>query len=493
MSKYIPNPPSAAALMASARSFGNYDLAGALSDLIDNSIKAEAKNISLTCLFNEGAPIVRILDDGYGMSPEELLKAMRPASADPREERSPDDLGRFGWGMKSASFSQCSQLTVLSRKDGCLSGAAWDLDDIDEWKMEVLNEGDVAELASPQLIDADGTEILWANCNRLSEDGEITSDAFNDLVVHARYRLALVFHKYLSGEAKRQRLIIKLNGQDIEAYDPFHRGHDATQQLELEELPVAGGKISIRPYILPHFSKLPLSDHAKLGGAEGFLRNQGFYVYRNDRLIIHGTWFRLAKYGELSQLVRISVDIPNSLDDMWKITVDKSDAQLPSALKARLRQIVDGLRGRSSKVFRSKGGRIDRSGETTIWNRHVRNGEIRYSINREHPIISHLTGSAGEVDRETINAALRLIEQSFPVTEFSADAANKNESLGQVESRPERFFEMLHATLPMMLSRHKGNIEGLVAELRVTEPYSLNWLVVEEFLKKEGWIHEQAR
>ncbi len=89
------------------KKLGNYDLAGALADLIDNSINAKAKNIILKCLFNSGDPIIHIIDDGQGMSREELYAAMRPASKNPMEERSPDDLGRFGWGLKSASFSQC--------------------------------------------------------------------------------------------------------------------------------------------------------------------------------------------------------------------------------------------------------------------------------------------------------------------------------------------------------------------------------------------------
>ena len=103
--KFEENPPDAASLMTSARSFGNYDLPGALADLIDNSIKADAHEVALTCEFAGGAPEIRIRDDGHGMSATELRQAMRPASANPLTERSPDDLGRFGWGMKSASFS----------------------------------------------------------------------------------------------------------------------------------------------------------------------------------------------------------------------------------------------------------------------------------------------------------------------------------------------------------------------------------------------------
>ena len=120
----INNPPEASSLMTTARSFGNYDLAGALADLIDNSIKAQASEISISCNFNNGEPEVRIRDNGYGMSGPELHRAMRPACSHPDDERSPDDLGRFGWGLKSASFSQCKKLTVISLRAGNMSGVS---------------------------------------------------------------------------------------------------------------------------------------------------------------------------------------------------------------------------------------------------------------------------------------------------------------------------------------------------------------------------------
>src|SRR5262249_23669210 len=162
---------------------------------------------------------------------------------------------------------------------------------------------------------------------------------------------------------------------------------------------------------------LRLSEYERLGGDEGFLRTQGFYIYRNHRLIINGTWFRLAKHGELSQLVRISVELPNSLDHIWKITIDKSDAQLPARLKSRLKQIVDGLKARASRVFRSKGGRID-TDDTTVWSRHARGGEIRYSINRKHPLIASLLGIDDPKTKNAARAVIDVIEQSFPVIAF---------------------------------------------------------------------------
>ncbi|WP_095088933.1 ATP-binding protein [Mesorhizobium sophorae] len=253
--KFEKNPPDAASLMMSARSFGNYDLPGALADLIDNSIKAGAGEVALTCDFAGGAPAIRIRDDGHGMSGAELRQAMRPASANPLAERSPDDLGRFGWGMKSASFSQCTRLSVLTRKGKEMSGCVWDLADVDGWRMGILEPDEIAGMASPDLLAKNGVEILWSNCDRLSENGTLTVSEFNALVVHARNRLALIFHRYIAGEVRGRRLVIRLNGQKVDPWDPFYRDHEATQELEPEPLEIAGRTIDIQPFILPHYSK----------------------------------------------------------------------------------------------------------------------------------------------------------------------------------------------------------------------------------------------
>lgn len=490
--QFISNPPDAASLMTSARSFGNYDLPSALADLIDNSIKARARNVHITCLYQSGSPAIRVLDDGYGMSRSELHDAMRPASTNPAAERSPDDLGRFGWGMKSASFSQCKKLTVISSKEGSLSGAEWDLDEITNWKMGVLTDREVNELASRELLANAGTEIVWSKCDRLSEHGSLTAAEFNDLVVYARDRIALVYHRYLGGAVRGHSIKIFLNGQEIKGYDPFYSDHRATQQLEIEEVRIENKRVRIQPYILPHYSKITLSEYDRLGGEEGFLRNQGFYVYRNHRLIINGTWFRLAKHGELSQLVRISVDIPNSLDGIWKITIDKGDAQLPAILRNRLKGIVDGLKKRSSKVFRSKGGRLDRD-ESTVWQRHARNGEIHYSINREHPLIASFLAAEDDETRSAARAVVEVIEQSFPVIAFSDDVNRRPLEIRQTETNPRAFRDQVEIALPLMLNEVEGDFSRLSDLLRRTEPYSSNWAAVEEILKEKGWTSARAR
>ena len=486
MATRVTNPPDASALMTSARSFGNYDLARALADLLDNSITAGAKSIEITCNYGTGAPEIRVRDDGCGMSPQELQVAMRPASVNPDEGRSADDLGRFGWGMKSASFSQCKLLTVVTRKQGAYTAASWDLEDIDGWSMASYSSDEAEKLLEEPILERAGTEVIWQKCDRLSEGSSLTVDQFNEIVAHARGRLSLVFHRFLSGKSGARKISISLNGTPLDALDPFHSGHPATQASPAEAIPVTDGtKVMMKAYTLPHYSKLEKDEYETLGGEEGYVKNQGFYVYRNNRLIIHGTWFRLAKHGELSKLVRISIDIPNSLDSMWKVTIDKSDVQLPSRLRERMKTLVDRFRDNSTRVFRSRGGRISDGRTISVWERFARNQQIEYRLNRSHPLLIALTHALDAEGQSRLDHVFKLIEQEMPLDAVFSDASVSPQKLNQASTDPDKFREFVRATVPILLA--DGNSTGEVVEqLRVTEPYVSHWTIVESYLAERG-------
>jgi len=107
--------PEAASMIETFRAIG-YNLETAVADILDNSISAGAKNIYIERIWDGGKTIVTIKDDGLGMNSEEIVEAMRPGTQNPLESRDVNDLGRFGLGMKTASFSQCRKLTVISKK-----------------------------------------------------------------------------------------------------------------------------------------------------------------------------------------------------------------------------------------------------------------------------------------------------------------------------------------------------------------------------------------
>jgi hypothetical protein len=475
--------------MMSARSFGNYDLAAALADLIDNSINAGARNISVRCVSGDDDPEVRISDDGRGMSMETLRDAMRPATRDPREARAPDDLGRFGWGMKTASFSQCLVLTVVSSDGSRLTGARWDLENLDGWRMEILSENSCLEICSSSLTQGTGTEVIWSRCDRLSEDGTVSQDAFNRMVAGAREQLSLVFHRFLDGSDGARRIDISVNGTSLDRFDPFMRTHGATQVLDEEILPVReGGVIRVRPYILPHFGKVAAADHNKLQGSQGMIRNQGFYVYRANRLIIHGTWFRLVRHGELSQLVRISVDIPNSLDSEWKITVDKSDAQPPQFLRERLRAVVQKLVSAGIKPYRRTPRRIGRQSDMAVWHRSMSGGAIVYRINRNHPFIKAFWKDPG--DGTGLASVLGMIEQSLPIAQIQQEQQNGEDRVVAGETSASGFREYVRYSAPALLALTDGDILEFRRILSETEPFASNMTTTEEVLEEMGWLDD---
>ena len=341
MGKIINNPPEAASIMEASRSFGNYDLPSALADLIDNSITANCNTIKITCKWNDGKPSIRIKDDGDGMSPEELIQAMKPASKNPLNDRDPNDMGRFGLGLKTASFSQARSLTVLTRKTDIV-GAKWDLDDINDWKM-YLFEGNELEKFSPEFFaeTESGTEVIWGKTDRLTEEGEMNENGFNECIRAAKEELSKTFHRLIKPEStKLKKIKVSINNLELDPIDPFLLHKSATQKLPTKNFRGKNGNVVLKPYIMPHHDKLTPEEQKQLGGLDGYIKNQGFYVYRNNRLILYGTWFKLFPYGSLSKLVRISVDIPNSLDNEWKITVDKSEVQIPSKWKSQLKELV---------------------------------------------------------------------------------------------------------------------------------------------------------
>lgn len=486
--KHMNNPPDASALMTSARSFGNYDLSSALADIIDNSIKAKAHSIDIKCIRKDDGPEVRILDDGSGMTNVELHRAMRPASTNPNEERAHDDLGRFGWGMKSASLSQCRHLTVVTRQNGLLTGASWNLDDIADWKMGILEFEEIEAQADHRLLERDGTEIIWSTCDRLSEYGQVGGKGFNDLVAHAQKQLSLIFHRYLGGEEGLRKLSISFNGSALKPIDPFLRNHDATQAQPKETLNLDGQPIEVQSFILPHYSKLTAGEHDQLSGEEGFVRNQGFYVYRQHRLIIHGTWFRLVRHGELSQLVRIAINIPNTLDAIWKITLDKADAQLPSGLKSRLKDIVCGLKRKSGKVFQSRGGRIrEEAGKTSVWAKYVRNGEVRYYVNREHPLIAGMLEDENRDRAKAFAATLGVIEDCFPIVSIGEDYSSRPEMMNQGILDKDIFLDKLDSALPSLLLHSGGDMKALREILASTDPWASQADLVVKHLKDKRW------
>lgn len=462
--------PRADILMTAIRSIG-YTFESALADIIDNSISSGASNIHIN--FSSISPAyISILDDGCGMNLDELRQAMKYGSKDVREKREKEDLGRFGLGLKTASLSQCKRLTVISKKDGHIYGARWDLDIIQKkqaWVLEVLSETEVEEayprstfipLRDLQTYET-GTIVLWENFDRMLDGSNDVETLFNQKVKDAKNHLEMVFHNFLDSSFSHHVKMF-FNLRELKGKEPFLKKHPGTQPLSDEEICLQGEIIKVKPYILPYLSKLSEDDINLLGGIEELRHKQGIYVYRNNRLIIWGTWFRLDSKGELNKLARIRVDIPNSLDSIWEVDIKKSTAILPDVIKQNLRNIVKKSISRSERVYTYKGEKILDENFTHVWEVYNGREEISYKINKDLRLYKEFVKTLDKGQKETFNSILRLIELTVPY-QHGYTVLSKNNTISNSLNENEAE-DLINKLLSIVSDEESG--DEVVKELR---------------------------
>jgi len=499
---FLDLSPSPSSLIESLRDIG-YSMQTAVADIIDNSITARAKNIHLRFAWNSGSPWLAIIDDGHGMNRDELIRAMRFGSISPLQQRAKDDLGRFGLGMKTASFSQCRLLTVLSKQKDKITCCEWDLDLISRsnesrWLLHVLPNKELkknkilSELYDEYISgNSSGTIVIWREIDRI-DDGISKSQQesyLNGLISDSQQHLELVFHRFLSPDPGHKKLNIYLNNNSLEAFDPFNSRHDTTVELREETFPCGKDKISTQPFVLPHHNKISKDEYQKYAGKEGYLQNQGFYVYRNRRLIIKGTWFRLMKKAELTKLVRVRVDIPNSLDHLWKIDVKKSNASPPESIRNELKRVISRIECSGKKVYEQRGKKLASSIKTPAWERRAAEGKIYYEINRKHPLVRQLHDTISSDHGIMLNNLFRMFEGSFPTDLFFSDIASSPEQLHRPGFEDEQLSRILDDYIDFWGMDDDTTAEQ-ISELMAVDPFSSNKKRTMKLLEQKGISHE---
>lgn len=466
-------PPYAPILMESTRAVG-YSLETAVADIIDNSIAASASRSEIF-FFPLGEAYIAVLDNGTGMNEDELNTAMQYGSKDPVDRRGTTDLGRFGLGLKTASLSQCRCLSVISKQGETLIGRRWDLDHVAnacDWSLLLLDQDEIQTVPEIQhLLEKDsGTLVVWQNLDRL-QAGEVQFEqTFGRKMDVVRGHLALVYHRYLSGETGIKKLRIEINGGRILPADPFLKDK-STRPMDDEVIIIRGEKVLVRPYILPHISRMTSDEIGLLGGKEGLRRHQGFYVYRNKRLLVWGTWFRMMRQGDMSKLARIQVDLSNALDDLWALDIKKSSALPPAEVRENLRSIIDRIAEKSRRTWTFRGKKEISDTTVHVWNRlKSPSGGIYYEINREHPLVQQLTG-CHESLKKPLLALLQQIEKSIPLNQLYVDLNNDEKVDNDQEQDPAAVGEVLRALLEM--SGEKEGKLSLLETMAGIEPFSL--------------------
>lgn len=477
--------PRASMLIESMRDIG-YSLETALADVIDNSITADASKIQLFATAGGPEAKIGILDNGTGMTEEELLVAMRPGSRNPLESRNLSDLGRFGLGLKTASFSQCRKLTVVTRRGETINAAIWDLEQVaktDDWLVQIPDEP--ASIPWADKLDDSGTLVVWENLDRLIEKDGSNGGVSNFVrrIDDAREHLELVFHRFLSGERGLRKIEILLNSRPLEPFDPFNSSHMATIAGPIERIKVGGHKVAVQTFTLPHHRKVTPAEWERHAGRAGYLKNQGFYVYREKRLIIYGTWFGLARQMELTKLARVRIDMPNGLDAEWKIDVRKASAQPPYQVRERLRRIIDAIGANSKRVYTARGRRLITDNRLPVWSRVQDKNEIVYRINPDHPVFEDFFTRLPKELKSDFLQVVELTESTLPMDALFSDLGDQPENVASNTASDETLHHTIVTTVKRL--RETGTkMETILDMLRVAEPFRSNWERTEELLSQ---------
>jgi len=494
MQDFEDAPPPADALSESLRGIG-YSAETAIADIIDNSITAKAMNVFVHVALAASSPYITILDDGEGMGEAALRESMRLGSQNPLLPREKTDLGRFGLGLKTASFSQARSLTVASmRKGEAVSVRRWDLDVLAEsegqWRLlKSAPNGAEEHIEWLEKFDS-GTLVLWNKLDRVRprRSGSEGGSKSRLLLEQLEHHLAMVFHRYLNGSQPRLKLYV--NAARIRPWDPFLSSHAACRPSPEETIGVGSSRIRVKGFVLPNRDMLDDDCEYELaGGIDGWLTSQGFYIYRNDRLLVAGGWLGLGMSrpwvrDETHKLARIRIDLPNSEDAAWQIDVKKSDASPPESIRPRLRDISLRIRGEARSVFvhRSEyGNRPAIANLAKPWKSVSLSGQSAYRIDTVHPVASYILSSLDD-DERSIASFFKLLENTVPVEKIWIDTVEQ----GELPARPfagESREQIRGFARDLLASLMRGSgltEEEAKAQLRRMAPFDQHSAIVDE-------------
>lgn len=473
-------PPKASAMVEALRGLG-YNTQTALADIIDNSIAAGASEVHVEFTWAERESRILCIDNGSGMTAEGLDRAMRLGEKSPLEDRTANDLGRFGLGLKTASFSQCRRLTVSTLGVDGQQTLRWDLDYLaqstdDGWHLLEGAHPGSEEFLKP-LTSHSGTLVLWEDLDRIVTPGT-TVQEFLNLIDRVEQHLGMVFHRFLEGSNPPLRIL--LNGQQVKPWDPFMAGHPGKPYNPPVFHHPRHKDIEAECHVLPHKDMLSPSEFDRLAGPEGWTGQQGFYVYRNERLLVAGSWLGLGSgrawtKDEAHRLARIRLDIPNSADADWKIDVRKSTARPPVYLRDWLTKLAEATRGRARRAFahRGKPTRLGSKPIAEAWKAERLTDGLRYRIDTEHPAIRSVLDDAGRLLPQ-LKVMLRIIEETVPVQRIWIDTAENKDTpyTGFAKTPPQEVSEFMMVMYRNMTTRKGYSPAAAKDQLRNMEPFN---------------------
>jgi hypothetical protein len=357
-----PDPTRLADILGSV----GHTMPAAVADLVDNSITHDATRIDITF----GRPDsghgrwMAITDNGSGMDEDRLAEAMRIGG---QSEYSEDSLGKYGFGLKGASWSQTKIFTVVTKEEGRQARhMTWDAHDMGDW--EVKREPLEPWEEEATKLKKRGTVVLWKDMKPPRSVVALKGlDQYSSEVAALERHIGLVFHRFLEGKVSgRKKIVITINNVPVTANNPV--GHPLVTPYDLKSVKIptesGEGRVHVQAFLLPtedeiashHSSEGPeASRHAldRIGLYGKRNESQGLYIYRHGRLIKWGGWAQMWETNdEKTKLARVVVDFDKTLDDVLKINISKQTVQLPQQLQAEIKKLADFARKDSQKKYR---------------------------------------------------------------------------------------------------------------------------------------------
>jgi hypothetical protein len=408
-----------------------YRLETSLADLIDNSVAAGADAVEILVSAKEEPFTLFLADNGNGMAEETLKESMRFPSASPDDDREVTDLGRFGLGMKTASFAQTRYFTVLSRRKGAVkyNGRTWDVDDLKggEWKLKVNGSPEVESLLKEYLFASEkylssltgfepNTIIIWRGLRKFEEYlrtanrrqalarevSEVTSD-----------HLSLVFHKFM--ERKENPLKIRVNNKLLKPFSPFPATALGIRRIEYKGKSFGNDSIRLEGFVLPSSAIDESKTHPNVWTThnKSLTDMEGMYFYRQNRLISYGGWNGIIRKAQRLQLARLKVELGNKVDHLLHLNVAKSQVVIPHDLHDAFLDYVAKLKDQAQKEFHNRGTRKftgERVNTEHLFNRKATSKGGIFEVNHNYPLVSALDSSMTVIQKAQLKVLLQVIE-----------------------------------------------------------------------------------
>ena len=245
-----------------------------------------------------------------------------------------------------------------------------------------------------------------------------------------------------------------------------------------------------RPRPSVHLAAPPEGQQAGLGNCwrGGLTKNQGFYVYRERRLIVRGTWFGLARQTESTKLARVRIDTPRELDAEWKIDVKKAHAQPPPELREHLRKLVERIGATAKRVYTYRGRVLTDDSRLPVWNRVQDKGDIHYRLNLQHPVIASLIETLDPDQATRFRNALELAAAALPLDALLADLSGKPEEIQGATMSEDALVDAAVTTYEILASGATDRREPVLAMMSMVDPFRLRWPEVTAAIEQKfGW------